>query len=112
MTFAFDFDGMLTACPDLWVPTMQLAQTQGHTVVIATGRSDRDGSDSGVLAEFCSLHGLKDVAVYFCGSRPKRQVLAEAGVFPDAWVDDNPVMVDFGYEGLDRVGEYHAGEKR
>lgn len=108
MTFAFDYDGMLNACPDVWVPTMQSALIQGHTVVIATGRTADNIRD---IELFCFTHKI-DVPIHACGPKPKRAVLADAGVFPDAWVDDNPVMVDFGYEGLDRVGEYSGSEKR
>lgn len=112
MIFAFDFDGMLTACPDLWVPTIKLAQTQGHRVVIATGRPNRDGGDQNDLEEFCSLHKIEGVDFFFCGSVPKRKYLEAAGVLVAAWVDDNPAMVDFGYDGLDQVGEFNGAQRR
>lgn len=112
MTFAFDFDGFLTACPYLWVPTIKLAQAQGWKAVIATGRSNRDGQDREDIEAFLFTHGLTGIDIYFCGSRPKRTVLQEAGVEVAGWIDDNPVMVDLGYDGLAMVGEYHGCIRR
>lgn len=108
MTFAFDYDGTINACPDVWVPAMQSALIQGHTIVIATGRTPENIRD---IELFCFTHKL-GVPIHACGSRPKREVLVEAGILVDAWVDDNPVMVDFGYDGLDMVGEYSGATKR
>ena len=110
MIFVVDFDGTFTAAPELFAKFIRDAQVMGHRAVIATGRANTEDNVAQV-ADYLHAHDLA-VPVYFCGSRPKKKVLLEQGLpVVDVWLDDNPAMVDLGYEGLTRFGENVGGSR-
>lgn len=90
---AIDYDGTWTADPSLFAILARKAQAGGWRVIVATNRrpSDQVGDVSGL-------------EVVYASGKPKRQaVFEQLGVAVDVWVDDMPVLVDFGQAGLDAL---------
>lgn len=85
MLIALDYDGTYTADPAFWDRFLKVAKEAGHEVVCATMRHEHEGAE--VIG---SLPGLK---VVFTGRQAKRAFLAERGIFPSIWVDDNPAWI-------------------
>ena len=85
MLIALDFDGTYTADPTLWNGFVRSAQEAGHEVVCATMRHEHEGAEV--------IKSLPSVQVVFTGRQAKRAFLAEQGLFPAIWIDDNPAWI-------------------
>src|SRR5262249_23568500 len=83
MLVALDFDNTITKDPDLWLKFIELLRSRGHNAVIATYRRPTHA----INATGIDIH-------YTCG-KAKKQALAERGVFPDIWIDDNSYAINF-----------------
>jgi len=92
MLFGVDWDGTWAAAPALFAELRDLIRLHGHEVLVATNRGP--GQPIGAAV---------DAHVVYCAGRPKRAACLAAGHRVDVWVDDNPVLVDFGQAGLDRL---------
>lgn len=99
MIFGLDFDGTYTRAPELWNRFIEAALGEGHLVVLVTNRPD-DAEHHGVVASWTGGR----IPAFFTNGRPKRQVALEAGYDVDVWIDDNPILVDYGAAGLSMVG--------
>lgn len=97
MTIAFDFDGCWTADPNAWAQIAAFLEVCGHTVVMVTNRPPQDAA---------LLAGV-GMPIVFAAGRPKRAMASESGYTVDVWIDDNPILVDYGAEGIGMVGVCH-----
>lgn len=88
LTFGMDFDDTFTACPELWVPFIQQAESAGHRVLIVTARRDTDENRAtiqGFLAEWkCVNH------VVFAALGSKLHAVKKRDIKVDIWIDDDP----------------------
>ena len=89
MIIALDYDGTYTRDPILWDQFIQNAQASGHEVVLATMRYENGIEDIEVKRIFEPL----DVQMIFTGRQAKHNFLAQMGVFPKIWIDDNPAWI-------------------
>lgn len=103
MTIMFDLDGTFAADLKAMREVVAVFKRYGHTLVMITAREDNE--DNRMLAEQLKITQL--MPILFAGRRPKRKVAREAGYEVDIWIEDNPVLVDFGVAGLEMVGEQH-----
>ena len=85
MLIALDYDGTYTADPLLWDGFLQSAKKAGHEIVCATMRHEHEGADV--------IESLPGILVVFTGRQAKRTFLAERGIFPTIWIDDNPAWI-------------------
>lgn len=101
MIFGIDLDGTYAADIPAFRRVVSLLQDHGHICVLVTNRPETDrafveGLVAGQMVVFCT------------NGRPKREVAREGGYVVDVWVDDNPILVDFGAAGLEMVKSVRA----
>ena len=82
MIIALDYDDTFDRDPYLWTQLVELAVARGHSVVIVTMRYEHE---SIALA----LAGL-DVPIYYTGRQAKVPYMADLGIEPHVWIDDDP----------------------
>lgn len=86
MLLALDYDGTYTADPDLWLPFVRRALARGHNVICVTMRYAHEGATMD--------EGLKGIIpVYFTDRQAKIPFLAAMGIYPNIWIDNNPVWL-------------------
>lgn len=95
MIVAIDYDGTITADLDFFRQMIPLLKSRGHTVLIVTNRGPE------------TIIAWQGVETIYCNGRPKRAVCLEHGFRVDVWVDDNPILVDYGAAGLAMIGYCH-----
>jgi hypothetical protein len=84
MIIAMDLDDTYTADPEFWGEFAERAKYKGHRVYLVTLRHTRQGLED----EFEIFHDI-----YATGGTRKRLHLAEKGITPDIWIDDQPETV-------------------
>lgn len=99
----FDLDGTYGADVVLMRKLADLLKSHGVTLVMVTARNGTE--DDRALVQHLGIE--KQMPVLYAGSKPKRKVAREAGYEVDIWIEDNPIMVDFGIPGLALTGEHH-----
>lgn len=104
MIIGFDLDGTYAADKTTFHAVVELFKTAGHTCLLVTNRCE---GDRAVVESFIE----KQMLILFSCGRPKRKVAEEAGYHVAVWVDDNPILVDYGAEGLRMVGGAYSEGK-
>lgn len=104
MIIAFDLDGTYAADIKTFRQLAVLLKEAGHECIMVTNRCEED------RATVEDVIGRQMPVLFSCG-RPKRTVAEEAGYFVSVWVDDNPILVDLGGDGLRQVGVYDRGRR-
>ena len=97
-TFGIDFDGTYAAEVDTFRAVVDLLQQAGHQCIIVTNRPQ---AESAQVARVVA----GQMPIICTGGRPKRQAAIDAGYRVAIWVDDMPVLVDFGEAGLIMTGD-------
>jgi hypothetical protein len=93
MRIGIDFDGTYAADSATFQLVADLFRRAGHECVIVTNRPPAD--------EFTVQQVVRRaLPVVYCNGEPKRRVMEARGTPVDVWIDDNPVLVDFGLDGL------------
>ena len=87
MLICIDYDETFTADPEFWRLVIGLAQHRDHEVVCATMRYRHEGDE--ILKVFENL----GVPVIFTGRKAKADYVKGAGIYPDIWIDDNPIWL-------------------
>ena len=86
MLIALDYDHTYTLDPELWDNFIDMCAKNKHTVICATMRYDYEGKDViNTIGKKCK--------VYFTSRNAKKPFLEEMGIFPDVWIDDNPMWL-------------------
>ncbi len=83
MIVALDYDKTYTLDPVMWDAFIDLLKERGHSVVCATMRFPSEAIEMP-----CN--------VIYTSRQPKRDCLAQSGVFPDIWIDDTPEFIFMG----------------
>lgn len=91
-TLAIDYDATWTADVELFAWLARKAQQGLWQVIIVTNRAAHD-----------PVGDVAGLRVIYCAGAPKRAACAAVGLYPDVWVDDMPVLIDFGQAGLERL---------
>lgn len=92
MNIALDYDGTITADPQLWAQFVQAAQAAGHKVWVVTMRYPSEFVT--MLPFWQSLVNEKRIEVIYTRRKPKRPVCEQRGIFIDVWIDDTPRAVN------------------
>ncbi len=79
MRFGLDYDGTITAAPELWSAFYFTAVALGHEVVVVTMR-------------YPDKEEVKDfpAKVHYTSRKAKKLWCDENGIKIDVWIDDNP----------------------
>ena len=80
MLIAIDYDGTITAAPQLWSNFAVSATLAGHTVIVCTGRAFPPPAPDWLT-------------VHCTAGQAKRDYLAALGIHPDVWIDDDPQSI-------------------
>ncbi len=81
MIIGIDYDGTITADPEMWYALIATAKKRGHTVIVVTGREDRPPVPEGI--EVIHARGVF-----------KRTAARRAGYRVDVWIDDEPGLIE------------------
>ena len=87
MTIAIDYDGTITSDLKMFTAIIHLMKEAGHTPIIVTMRYPHE--EDSILNNMVSKMG-NDISVYYTGRKAKKAFMAEIGIFPAIWIDDNP----------------------
>ena len=88
VTIGLDFDGTITADPELWILFVYSALKKGHRVHIVTMRYPTETHK--VLDIFKDMGLL----IVYTSRLAKKPVCEECGIHIDIWIDDNPRAVN------------------
>lgn len=88
MLIALDYDGTYTRDMALWDRFIDDAIRNRHKVICVTMRFDNDIEAPPVMSTIG-----KKCDVVFTGRNAKKDFLDKIGVFPDIWIDDNPMWI-------------------
>ena len=88
MIIALDFDETYNLDPNLFDDIIGMFQQHGHQVILATYRHPELDYDPLFLR--LERQGVK---VYCTDGKAKRPFLAELGINPAVWIDDNPFSI-------------------
>lgn len=88
MLIALDYDGTYTLDPDFWNEFIKMVISKGHKIICATMRYDNQLESSDVLNSLG-----KSCQVIFTGRNAKKEFLANINIYPDVWIDDNPMWL-------------------
>lgn len=83
MRIGLDFDGTVTADPELWAGFVALAKARGHEVIVTTYRDD-DGDNADVEKFIKHV----DIPVIYTGAKQKAHKAHKI----DVWIDDHPEL--------------------
>lgn len=97
MIIGVDLDGTYAADVSTFRKVVDVFQQAGHRCVLVTNR----GPDDRALVESIVLGQMP---LIFAAGSPKKVAALAAGYAVDVWIDDNPILVDFGGMGLVMVG--------
>lgn len=89
MIIALDYDGTYTGDPILWNEFIRNCKTRGHDIVVATMRNEGTPEEKEVIEAFSKM----DLRIIFTNRKAKLNYLAELGIFPKIWIDDNPLWI-------------------
>ena len=89
LLFCLDYDETYTVDPVLFKAFIQLLQSRGHRVIVATMRYEDEGQpivdDLGDIVE----------TIIFTGRKAKVKFIHEAGYYPSIYIDDSPEWLMF-----------------
>lgn len=83
-----DYDGTITALPELCEYIIDKARALNIAVIICTMRYEHE-EDSGLA----QLKQKYSIPVYYTGRKAKRDYLVALGIVPTIWLDDNPIWI-------------------
>lgn len=89
VNIGLDFDGTITADPQLWIDFVIKALRRKHRVYIVTMRCPTEPHV--LLKEFETYGGVK---IIYTSRQAKRPVCEALGINIDIWIDDNPRAVN------------------
>lgn len=81
-----DYDGTFTKYPDLCNLIIDYCKKKNIECILATMRSEKERDDG--LAEI-----EKKIKVYYTNRKAKALFLAELQIYPDVYIDDNPMWL-------------------
>ncbi len=87
MLIALDYDGTYTRDPAMWDAFIASARSSGHSVICATMRTEEEA------AEVVQNLGGKVDRIICTSRKAKARYLADLGVTPNVWIDDNPMWI-------------------
>ena len=95
LTFAIDFDGTFTACPELWKSFIANVISLGHRVIIVTARQSTPENRSDV-GDFLDQNDFK-LRVFYTSHSSKIWFMQRQGIKVDIWIDDDPTTLVNGH---------------
>jgi len=91
MIIAIDYDGTYNADMKMFAEIVRLMKASNHDPIIVTMRyeHEKDNFLNNVQSKLCG-----GIDVFYTGRKAKRKFMAELGIFPAIWIDDNPHWID------------------
>ncbi len=83
LTIGLDYDGTITADPNLWSGFIKLCKARGHTVKIVTYRTRGQYACDQDILDFAAENGIEYV---FTAGKAKTKACPEVNL----WIDDMP----------------------
>jgi|SRR6478735_1183754 len=104
MIFGLDFDGTITARPNEFYKLANNLYHNGDKVIVSSNRTD-NRMNRMFVEDFLANYDYEKVvsAVLLTGGMSKREHARKNGYEVDIWIDDNPILVDFGQQGFDEL---------
>lgn len=96
MRIGLDFDGTLTADPQLFAGIVGLAKARGHSVVLVTARRDNHENRAEVQ-DFLDSAGFPEILKFFTSHTSKIAYMKTAGFPVDVWIEDDPLTCALGH---------------
>lgn len=93
LTIALDYDGTVTADPELWKTFLKQAKSRRHRVAIVTMRYPEEP----ILDTIAAMAWR----VIYTSRRAKENFLSSRGIHIDIWIDDNPGYIFSDAESAD-----------
>lgn len=87
MLIALDYDNTYTLDPVFWNGFIVVSKARGHSVIIATMRSEAEGK----IVKMDLEEIVEDII--FTNRKAKRPYLKKLNIFPDVWIDDIPEFI-------------------
>lgn len=95
MKIGLDYDGTITADPELWMTFIRACHHRGHEVHIVTMRHATP--NEAIRADF---HHAVAGRVHYTGHEFKFQHMTKKGIAIQVWIDDAPGMITGGGDVL------------
>lgn len=83
LTIGLDYDGTITADPNLWSGFIKICKARGHKIEIVTYRTRGQYGDDQDILDFAAANGIEYV---FTHGKAKTKACPEVNV----WIDDMP----------------------
>lgn len=80
MLIALDYDGTYSEDPVLWETFIRHAIQREHEVICVTMR-------------FATEPINLPIPIYYSGRKAKKFFLSQLSIYPDIWIDDQPVFI-------------------
>lgn len=94
-SFAFDFDGTLTADGHLLGEWVRLGLARGHRFYCVTARSETEDAVA-TVNDWLDAHRCQ-MPIVFCSLGSKLAEVARRGIEIDIWLDDDPTTLVHGH---------------
>lgn len=90
MKIAFDYDGMFTLDPTMWIKVMEAIKASNHSIYLVTMRYDTPQEADEVRA---NLPEELITEFVFTGRMSKQPFMSSKGIKIDVWIDNNPFWI-------------------
>jgi ribosomal protein S8 len=90
MTIAIDYDDTCTTDLKMFSQIIKIMKASGHNPIIVTMRYDHEEDNFLNNIRSTSNNGIN---VYYTGRKAKQEFMAQLGIYPDIWIDDNPITI-------------------
>lgn len=94
--FAIDFDGTITATPDIWKAVVEMLRAKGSDAWVVTQRRDTEENRE-EIRQFLKSQDFPFMAILFTNLAPKTWAAEKRGLRFTQWVDDSPEKAVNGY---------------
>lgn len=101
MIVAVDFDNTISRDPHTLLKVMETFEIVGHSCIVVTYR--RPDTYPGDL-DFLREKGYK---VYCTSQQAKKHFMADLGIYPDIWIDDEPETIVLNYNPRNSQWSWH-----
>jgi len=102
MIFGIDFDGTITKRPNILSHLCEELFYNGDKIIVISNRNE-NYTNRQIVEDFLANYDYEKYvsAVLLTSGIPKREYARKHNFEVDIWIDDNPVLVDFGMQGYD-----------
>ncbi|HET8687811.1 MAG TPA: HAD family hydrolase [Methanosarcina sp.] len=89
LNIGLDFDGTVTADPELWLKIVKLFRDRGHKVYVVTYRYPHPEKNK----DMDFLRGHVDNIFFTSYTQKRKHMSVSEGIYIDIWIDDMPELI-------------------